>query len=1039
MPPQKGDPAPPATWDPAVSGPAGSHPPEVTLPVGDVVHDGAGTESGPRYTREGLLGKGGMGIVYMAQDHRLGRVVALKEAARGGETAARLAREARVTAGLEHPGIVTVHDTGVTEDGRPFYTMRLVRGRPLSSVLGERRTLVERQSLVRHYLDACNALGYAHAQGVVHRDVKPANIMVGGFGETQVVDWGLAARIGAPGGTGDDAGPEDATRTRTGAVLGTPAYMSPEQARGEFVGAQADVWSLGAVLYELLSGEPPRGKGTSDEVLARARTGTQSWLRTPPDAPAELVAITERALAPDPAARYPDAGALAADVAAWLDGHLVGAHAYTPWELLVRLVRAWRAPLIVGGVATLLLVGLVAAGTWRLTRERDRVVAAEKDVRAALVTSDANLAQALIAQARVSMDARRNAAAAVMASRAVALEDSPEAWGVLAGVATEARGERVGMSPLPPCTRHLLVGMGDVVCVTPRGVSRVVGGEVQWTWSGPPGGVHLDPNHVYVAEGDGVVALDLATGAAEGGLRRFGFSGAHWWPVRPADWGEPDVPLALHRLSARFCPGSRITNGALAPERGIWAGVCADGRVANGPIGVLPARYLPTPVTHEAFSGVIASELTPDGRHLVLGGTKGGLAIVDLATGRTQVAVTLARDATVRLAISADGTRLAVAGDRGEVEVRTLPDLAPLVYLPIPARDVRFLPDGTLLVASAETMSRWRLPPEHLASVLRGPDGLTAAVFSPDGRSLATAHGRLQGLIWEVPSGRRRAALDIGAGTAKGVAFTPDGAVAWFAMTGPDGAWRPEPLRVDGGVAERLPDGLLLTSLTGHRSRPARRIVLLHTGVLLAVAYVVGEDFALDTRTYLPVPLQDCPLRLWIDAGQAPGGEHAVLVDEAGLVAMVEPGPPLRCGRTFTVEGAGAVDVDAAGAVVVGLGDTIVRMDAAGVEQWRAPSPGGRVLDVAVSADGRWIAAGGTDHLARVWDATGRLRAVLAGHTERVASVDFRPDGHLLATGSWDGTARLWGLDVLDAAPAALDAQAPTAWGLTLAEALPGR
>ncbi len=1020
-----------------VSGPTGSFP-----PAGEA---GFAPESraadAHRYTREGLLGKGGMGTVYLARDHRLDRAVALKEAASGGDTAARLGREARITAGLEHPGIVTVHDSGVTEDGRPFYTMRLLRGRALSQVLAERRALADRLGLVRHYLDACNAVAFAHAQGVIHRDLKPANIMVGGFGETQVVDWGLATRAGGAvateGASGRADAEVDADRTRTGAVLGTPAYMSPEQARGEAALPQADVWSLGAVLAELLSGEAPWGEGTSDELLARARTGGPPPLRPLPGAPAELVAIAMRATAADPAFRYPDAGALAVDVEAWLDGRPVHAHRYTPWELLQRLYRAWRAPILVGSVAIVAVVGLVVVGTLRVSRERDRVVAAEREVRTALVSSDAHLSQALVSEARAAMDQGATAVAAVLASHAVAIADAPEAWGVLAGVGMEARAERMGEVPIRECPGPLLLGPEDWVCVDTHAVWRVTGGDRRWTWSGAPISALLDGERLHVAEESRVQALDLTSGRARPAGLRFGSTGKRFWPIEPAAWGEPESPSSLSHLAARFCPGSALASATPALAQNRYVVTCTDGRVGAGAIGMLPDRYLATPVTRDSLSGIVGAELTPDGGTLVLAGTKGGLAVVELATGATHTGTTAARDGGWRLAVSADGGRVAIVGDRGDLEVRVLPDLSPLVRLPTSARDARFLPDGSLLVAEAEVVSRWRLPTTRASSVLRGRDGLTGVSFSPDGTRLATSHGRFEGLIWDPAAAERLAALPLGEGTAKAAAFTPDGAVAWFAMTGAGGPWRPEPLRADGAPVERLADALLLPDAEGKGSFPSRRVVILQSGVLLAPGYDASRWLlALDTRTRQPVVAEGCPGVEWFDAAQSPGGEHAVLVGEAGLVVLVDPGPPLRCMPGFVMDGAVAADVAADGTLAVATESEVRITDSAGTLLRRLPYSGRGILDVAISADGKWVAAGGTDHLARVWDATGRLRAVLAAHHERVATLDFRPDGRVLATGSWDGTARLWSLDVLDVPAATLDGTAATTWGLTLPEAL---
>ena len=232
--------------------PAGAAPPESTPGQGgsggweehEAPLDGASDTASPtlspaeRYVRIGLIGRGGMGAVWLAHDRVLDRDVALKEAGPGEDLAGRLAREAQITAALDHPGVVTVHDRGIGADGRPYYTKRLLRGRPLRAALDERADPRGRLGLLRHYLDACHALAHAHAHGVVHRDVKPDNLVVGAFGETQVVDWGLACRAGAGGG----------------APAGTPGWMAPEQVAGALaaqIDAEDELAAVPAALEEL--------------------------------------------------------------------------------------------------------------------------------------------------------------------------------------------------------------------------------------------------------------------------------------------------------------------------------------------------------------------------------------------------------------------------------------------------------------------------------------------------------------------------------------------------------------------------------------------------------------------------------------------------------------------------------------------------------------------------------------------------------------------------------------------------------------------
>ncbi|MBY0396674.1 MAG: serine/threonine protein kinase, partial [Thermoleophilia bacterium] len=215
------------------------------------------------------VGAGGMGEVYRTRDLPLGRDLALKVLrpafARDRAAERRFLREARITAGLQHPGIVPVHNLGRLADGRLFFTMKLVRGQTLHQLLRDKAA-----GLLSVFERVCEAVGYAHGQGVIHRDLKPANIMVGAFGEVQVMDWGLANRGHKPteeASAGLAADEDDSTQA--GTVMGTPAYMPPEQARGEPLDERADVFALGAILCETLTGEPP----FAGDALARSRAG----------------------------------------------------------------------------------------------------------------------------------------------------------------------------------------------------------------------------------------------------------------------------------------------------------------------------------------------------------------------------------------------------------------------------------------------------------------------------------------------------------------------------------------------------------------------------------------------------------------------------------------------------------------------------------------------------------------------------------------------------------------------------------------------
>ncbi len=213
-----------------------------------------------------VIGRGGMGEVRSATDRRIGRSVAIKRMHGTPSQSAteRFLREAKIQGRLDHPAIVPVHELGVDDSGRPYFTMKRLSGTTLAEVM-QRGDATQRE-LLRVLVDVCQAIQFAHERGVVHRDLKPANIMLGGYGEVYVLDWGLARVIGdrEVGAPHDIASLDDEQgATQAGAVLGTPGYMSPEQVRGEPIDTPADVYALGAILYEILTGRPLHGRGTA--------------------------------------------------------------------------------------------------------------------------------------------------------------------------------------------------------------------------------------------------------------------------------------------------------------------------------------------------------------------------------------------------------------------------------------------------------------------------------------------------------------------------------------------------------------------------------------------------------------------------------------------------------------------------------------------------------------------------------------------------------------------------------------------------------
>jgi len=310
----------------------------------ELVAPSLSAEESSRYEVLGHLGRGGMGTVERVRDRMLHRVVARKvlHAALPVGARERFLEEARTTAQLQHPGIVPVHDMGEEPDGRVWFTMKEVQGETFRSVIrrehaASRSGAVDRSASLRRLVSTfdtvCQAVGYAHARGVVHRDLKPTNVMVGKHGEVLALDWGIAKVLGVEGAVAPASKPlrtgrRSGQETAVGPVLGTPAFLSPEQARGEQIDARSDVYGLGAVLYEMLTGAAPY-RGDTPSVLAALLAGLPASLRGPTGAEVhstfgvdvtELVEVCERAMARSASDRYADGAAVGAAVQSWLDG-----------------------------------------------------------------------------------------------------------------------------------------------------------------------------------------------------------------------------------------------------------------------------------------------------------------------------------------------------------------------------------------------------------------------------------------------------------------------------------------------------------------------------------------------------------------------------------------------------------------------------------------------------------------------------------------------------------------------------------------------
>jgi serine/threonine-protein kinase len=350
-------------------------------PNGPPAAAAARTPPAERYHLTRLHATGGIGRVWLARDEGLAREVALKEIrperANHPTAEARFLREARITGQLEHPSIVPIYELGRRSAGMGlFYAMRFVRGRTLEEAAADYHARQSRGEAARPQLrelltalvGVCNAVAFAHSRGVLHRDLKPQNVVLGDYGEVIVLDWGLARLTGQPDSADDAVSDADATdsadaETREGQVLGTPAYMAPEQAEGRLdrLGPATDVYGLGAILYEILTGQPPFTGSDTEPVLDRViHSAPVRPRRVVPATPPALEAACLKALAKNPAGRYASAKDLAADLQHWLADEPVSAYRD---PLTVRAVRwARRHRTLVTGVAAAGLVALAGLG-----------------------------------------------------------------------------------------------------------------------------------------------------------------------------------------------------------------------------------------------------------------------------------------------------------------------------------------------------------------------------------------------------------------------------------------------------------------------------------------------------------------------------------------------------------------------------------------------------------------------------------------------------------------------------------------------------
>ncbi len=984
--------------------------------------------------------KGGLGHVSVALDKELNREVALKEIqgqfSGSEESRFRFVQEAEITGSLEHPGIVPVYGLGRFQDGRPFYVMRLIRGDSLKEAIrdfhskasrNEERSLALRQLLGR-FVDVCNAVEYAHSRGVLHRDLKPGNIMLGRYGETLVVDWGLAKSVTrddrqrgsgemtlVPSGSGS-------TLTVDGQTVGTPAYMSPEQAEGKLdtLGPATDVYSLGATLYCLLTGQSPFSGLKGFQLLPRVIKGDFPEPRkVNSKIPAALEAICLKAMARIPDDRYADPTELALDVERWMADEPISVYS-EPWtERLARIVRRNKSRAVVAAAAVLLL------------------------------TAVSTIAAVLVNSARLETTRQLHVANALrLATVAQSMEEAPNRSGLVALAALDATD------------RHTLPPLPEAQAVILNTLNRMSGNYVT-TLNGPVHELRVSPDerNLLARSFDGDYwRIDLLAQPIHESFERI--TTPKQRPVRRIltdDWRyevqcRADRVLEVHDTATRKV---RLLRG-MSPNVGLvrlmannrWViAVGSDRHVRIWDLEQADAQPTFVIKTERGWqlagdlrerrlavadaSGVRLFEIgddgpkettlpqaahrsrellfSKDGRFLVATGRDEATRVWHLATDPIDVRnIDLAFPARTLATFAPDSRTLAFDSGEGKVSLlrfddQVQPETVLINYHTGSVEGLEFDSSGQKLAVMGgdDKISVWSVVEEtpQLITTIRSHDATArAGVFSPDSRWIYT--GDPSGMI-------RKTNLERGQDTDAFQHFRTDADRARI-------VWRP-------GTSELYFLGETISMV--NFEDPTRRRKLLDRkgsgGLTSDGRWLIAHDLrSLKTydlnRTGSEPQISEVKLRSLLRIAVSPDGNWLTAMGGRKGLWKRENGewiadPIAEFPGVFSWSA--AFSPDSKSVAIPGLSVRIYSVERPEKPPLELPLVDGNCFAVEYSRDGHWLAAGEQRGLTYLWDMTAADPAMsrrdLSGHTANVLGVAFDPSGRWMATCSSDETVRL--------------------------------